>query len=48
MENSEGKLPNAPEKLREGMDEKLMWVINIAGENAPDTLKDKVQGEARC
>ena len=48
MENSEGKLPNAPEKQSEGIDEKLMWVINIAGENAPDTLEDKVQGETRC
>lgn len=48
MENSEGKLPNVPKKLSEGMDEKLMWVINIAGENAPDTLEDKVQGETRC
>lgn len=39
MENPEGKLPNAPEKLSEGMDEKLMWVINIAREDAPDTIK---------
>ena len=30
------------------MDEKLMWVINIAREDAPDTIKDKVQGEACC
>lgn len=27
------------------MDEKLMGVINIVGENAPDPLKDKVQAE---
>lgn len=48
MENPEGKLPNAPEKLSEGMDKKLMWVINIAREDAPDTIKDKVQGETCC
>ena len=30
------------------MDEKLMWVINIASEDAPDTTEDKVQGEACC
>lgn len=48
-ENSEGKFPNSPEKLSDGMNETLMWVINIVGENAPDSLKDKVQGEAyRC
>lgn len=48
-ENSEGKFPNSPEKLSDGMNEKLMWVINIVGENAPDSLKDEVQGEAyRC
>lgn len=37
-ENSEGKFPNSPEKLSDGMNEKLMWVINIVGENAPDSL----------
>ena len=47
-ENSEGKFPNSPEKLSDGMNEKLMWVINIVGENAPDSLKGKVQGETYC
>lgn len=30
------------------MDEKLMGDINIAGENVPDTLKDKVKRKTYC
>lgn len=42
MRTQRGKFPNLPEKLSDGMDEKLMWVINIVATNAPDTLMDKV------
>lgn len=48
MRTQRGKFPNLPEKLSDGMDEKLMWVINIVATNAPDTLMDKVQGEIYC
>ena len=37
-----------PGELSDGMDEKLIWGINIAGANVADTLKGKVKGETSC
>lgn len=42
------KFPSSPKKLSDGMDEKLMWVINIVRVNGTHTPRDKVQGGMQC